>query len=403
MLCNLVTTPQSMLERKQTIRMGGATTDHVSRLAAGVPALACAALSLLVVSSVSAALDLGTCPTGHQVLTEYAYLPLVTRHHCETHPAPTDRARQYPEIVDRTGDVSDPGHPAEPTADFLYGAPALRADLFDGYYTCDYVLLQQRLHGRDIIVYVHRDLDQLEAIGAFGVPTAEEFALAMFNTFDYLWRVFGGFPYTRLIMKQTYQDTPWAGQVAARQDSVGYVLWQYRIPRSGSNFWMVQGHEMFHAWNICSFKHEKHDWYWFEEGFADLYGSKAYYFSLPSWPWNYIAESWEQYCEYLTEHPDYVVETPPASVPRYMLYRKSSLVAYMIDKEMRDRTGGAKSADALMRYMYDTYSTTDRYSTSDVLDALKAITGSDFSEFFARYVYGAERLPLDDDDFSVVP
>ena len=85
-------------------------------------------------------------------------------------------------------------------------------------------------------------------------------------------------------------------------------------------------------------------------------------------------------------------------------YNKGALLGMLLDLEIRSRTGGAKSLDDVMRYLYRrfyqapaaTYYLPGRgYEEKDVLDALNAVSGSDFSSFFTNYIRGTEPLPYD--------
>jgi len=87
-------------------------------------------------------------------------------------------------------------------------------------------------------------------------------------------------------------------------------------------------------------------------------------------------------------------------------YNKGALLGLLLDLEIRSRTNGQKSLDDVMRWMYQklyeapaaTYYLPGRgYEERDILDAVNAVgavSGSDFGEFFARYVEGTTELPI---------
>jgi len=87
-------------------------------------------------------------------------------------------------------------------------------------------------------------------------------------------------------------------------------------------------------------------------------------------------------------------------------YNKGALLGLLLDVEVRSRTNGQKSLDDVMRWMYQklyetpaaTYYLPGRgYEEKDILAALNTVSGSDFSEFFARYVAGTAELPVADE------
>jgi predicted metalloprotease with PDZ domain len=84
-------------------------------------------------------------------------------------------------------------------------------------------------------------------------------------------------------------------------------------------------------------------------------------------------------------------------------YNKGALLGMMLDLEIRSRTHGQKSLDDLMRSLYQKfyeapattkYGPGQGYEEKDLIEAANALTGSDFTEFFKKYVAGTEALPF---------
>jgi hypothetical protein len=83
-------------------------------------------------------------------------------------------------------------------------------------------------------------------------------------------------------------------------------------------------------------------------------------------------------------------------------------VASLLDYEIQTRTGRAKGLDDLERVLFESYSAfhgggvAKSCDNDCILRELNALTGSDFTRFFDRFVFGSESLPLDwlgaDDD-----
>ena len=77
-------------------------------------------------------------------------------------------------------------------------------------------------------------------------------------------------------------------------------------------------------------------------------------------------------------------------------YRKGALVSLLLDLEIRQRTADAASLDDVLRTLYQRFALQGRgYSRADLLATINAVSGSDFSEFFRRFVGGTDELPLE--------
>ncbi len=92
-------------------------------------------------------------------------------------------------------------------------------------------------------------------------------------------------------------------------------------------------------------------------------------------------------------------------------YNKGAVLGLLLDLEIRGRTEGRKSLDDVMqllyRKFYESLSATRggsdpsqpsfmrgrSYGERDILEAVNAVSGSDFRTFFERYVRGTEPLP----------
>jgi predicted metalloprotease with PDZ domain len=190
-------------------------------------------------------------------------------------------------------------------------------------------------------------------------------------------------------------------------------------------------HEFFHLWNVKRlrpaalgpFDYTRENYsrsLWVAEGITTYYG---YLFLLQSRLW-----SREQFLDRLANEI-YTLEVEPGSKlmsveassfsawffdrsPQMQetnfsnsmisYYNKGALLALLLDLEIRSRTHGQKSLLDVMRYMYHEfyqapatsyYGPGRGFEEKDVLDALDAVTGSDFAPFFDRYVSGTEAMP----------
>jgi predicted metalloprotease with PDZ domain len=74
-------------------------------------------------------------------------------------------------------------------------------------------------------------------------------------------------------------------------------------------------------------------------------------------------------------------------------YDKGALLGLLLDLEIRKRSGGAKSLDDVMRYLYaEFYKKNRNYGPADFQKAVELMAGSSVDEFFSKYVRGKEEL-----------
>jgi predicted metalloprotease with PDZ domain len=78
-------------------------------------------------------------------------------------------------------------------------------------------------------------------------------------------------------------------------------------------------------------------------------------------------------------------------------YSKGEILGFLIDLEMRRLTKDRRCLRDLFQYMNGRYAQQGSYfeDSEGVRRALEALTGSDFRDFFTRYISGTEELPYD--------
>jgi predicted metalloprotease with PDZ domain len=190
-------------------------------------------------------------------------------------------------------------------------------------------------------------------------------------------------------------------------------------------------HEFFHLWNVKRlrpaglgpFDYTREQYtrsLWFAEGVTAYY---AYLHLLRSGVW-----SRQQFLEHLAEeirglelepgrllmsaesssfHAWFYDRSPQMQETNFAnttisYYNKGAVLGMLLDLEIRARTGGQKSLDDVLLAMYrkfyaapaaDYYGPGQGYKSEDILQAVNAVAGSDFTTFFERYVRGTEPLP----------
>jgi len=190
-------------------------------------------------------------------------------------------------------------------------------------------------------------------------------------------------------------------------------------------------HEFFHAWNVKRlrpvglgpFDYTREQYtrsLWFAEGVTSYY---AYLHLLRSGVW-----SRQQFLERLAEdirslefepgralmsaesssfHAWFYDRSPQMQETNFAnttisYYNKGAVLGMLLDVEIRARTGGQKSLDDVLVAMYQKfygapaasyYGPGRGYEEKDILEAVNAVAGSDFTPFFDRYVRSTEPLP----------
>jgi predicted metalloprotease with PDZ domain len=77
-------------------------------------------------------------------------------------------------------------------------------------------------------------------------------------------------------------------------------------------------------------------------------------------------------------------------------YDKGALLGLLLDLQIRKMSGGARSLDDVMRYLYaEFYKKNRNYTPADFQRAAEMMASSSLENFFARYVRGREELPYD--------
>jgi hypothetical protein len=79
---------------------------------------------------------------------------------------------------------------------------------------------------------------------------------------------------------------------------------------------------------------------------------------------------------------------------QYPVYVKAPYWVLMLDNETQRLTGGAKSLDDVVRYLYSTYKNTGHIiDYDDIQNAMQMVTGKNVSDLFSQYVNGNEEIP----------
>ena len=160
-------------------------------------------------------------------------------------------------------------------------------------------------------------------------------------------------------------------------------------------------HEILHFWNAETFRRSTDKEQWFNEGVTEYYAFKiAMKLSLIERDEISIKLALP-FGHYLSDPGTGTLSMSEAGVRElkfkhyFLVYCGGLMAGMVLDYDVRATTSNTKSLDDLMRVMYLKYDRTDnRYTTGDIADELKALTGKDYSDFFRRYVQGREIIPV---------
>ena len=161
---------------------------------------------------------------------------------------------------------------------------------------------------------------------------------------------------------------------------------------------LLFAHEFFHLWNGKSFWPSGEDGEWFKEGFSNYYTLKALHHI------GYLSD--ESYLELLAgffyQRYDQDDAVGRLSITNGdlkhdhwgLIYSGGMLVAIAQDLQIRSATRNKKSLDDLMRHLFSEYGD-DAYTLGDIERVLSDLNESSQEDFFRRFVYGTERIPIE--------
>lgn len=181
-------------------------------------------------------------------------------------------------------------------------------------------------------------------------------------------------------------------------------------------------HEMFHVWNVkrlrpaalahTDFAHENYtDLLWFCEGttayFDELVLARTGLVSADA----FLLEFGELLHQVRRRPGSQVQSVAESSFDAWIkfnqptsddmnttvsFYDSGAVATFMLDLELRARSGNSVSMDTLMREMVAQFPVTGPgFTTADLIDVASRLAGSRLDEFFARYIHSTDSYPLE--------
>lgn len=291
------------------------------------------------------------------------------------------------DIIKNFKKLSLAGNPSTPVQYKGYNPPGFLEYDYNNFYVETY-----NIHQRKVTIAWAKDV-------AISETKRKEINDFIFTKFIEWWEVFGGFPWSTYTI--VFKNEP---KYAGGEQGIGYEA--NAVNYIQENYHERIAHEVFHAWtnaisDVDEGKYE--DALWYREGITQYYGDRGAGRSLYQL---WMSEHWRWYANEIkgTKYDVPLVDMPAKAKEesgetnrfgnpyRKNVYWKGALVAYMLDIELSKTNN---TIDDFLKYLYKNYALSDnRPKNSDMLIALNTVSGKDFTEFFNRYIYGTEPLPL---------
>jgi predicted metalloprotease with PDZ domain len=196
--------------------------------------------------------------------------------------------------------------------------------------------------------------------------------------------------------------------------------WSFQPEESYCKFLRLAAHEYFHAWNVKRirprelgpFDYTKENYtrlLWVSEGFTDYYEGLILRRAALITSGKFLEHLSKKIADF-RETPGRLVESPAdasfnawikhyrqdAHTPNATIsyYLKGHLIGFVLDLEIRKRTGSRKSLDDVMRLLYQRCCNGDSqgFSEEEFRAACEATAGSSMDELLDRYAYGTEDM-----------
>ncbi|GAI91635.1 unnamed protein product [marine sediment metagenome] len=114
----------------------------------------------------------------------------------------------------------------------------------------------------------------------------------------------------------------------------------------------------------------------------------------PGFSWDYLKKF---YNTYKSECYGTIKDIPVANEggDTFIYYRKGACVAYILNKEIENQTGGEVSLVEVQREIWERYGhEMGTFDYNDMIDIINELTNSDFNQFFNDYVFGKEKIVI---------
>lgn len=232
----------------------------------------------------------------------------------------------------------------------------------------------------------------------------------------------GGLPYDEYMFLLHLSSGGYGGLEHKESCSLNYPRFGFKKKDSYNRFMQLVAHEFFHLWNVKRirpkalevFDYENENYtpsLWFSEGVTSYYD-----LIIPLWAGVYhekffLESLGKDISRYLTTPGRFVQPLAESSFDAWVkLYRrdansnnnqmsyylKGAMVSLMLDLLIRDRHDNEKSLDNVMQVMWEQFGKEEiGFTPEQVQQVIEGVAGCNLDDFFQRYLYGLEEVPLD--------
>ncbi len=229
--------------------------------------------------------------------------------------------------------------------------------------------------------------------------------------------IFGGLPYQRYVFITHVGRGGGGGTEHLNSTIMQTSAASFQSDGAYKRFLGLVTHEFFHTWNVKQLRPAGIDPYdyerenytrllWLAEGGTSYYGGLTLVRTGHTKPEEYLKNlsrsitslrsrpgrlvksveqaSFDAWLEYGRSTPDDVNST-------ISFYSSGEMATLALDWTIRQRSGGRADFDGVMRSIYERFPlSAGGYTPDDLLGVINELSGSDFTEFFNRYIRGTE-------------
>lgn len=232
--------------------------------------------------------------------------------------------------------------------------------------------------------------------------------------------MFGPLPFDRYVFLFHFRQAAGGGGLEHLNSTNITLSYSYVKP----NIWNVASitsHEYFHLWNVKRIRPKELGPFdytgvvrsrhlWLMEGVTSYYGD-LHLARTKIWDESRYFAHLAGEIEVLNNNPDRKwtsVERASERVwdrqdfPRVDYYNKGELLGLIFDLKIRTLTENQRNFDDVMRYLYDRYVVQGGgpigvgFEQTGILKAINAVSGSDLTDYYKKYVQGVEELPFEE-------
>ena len=234
-------------------------------------------------------------------------------------------------------------------------------------------------------------------------------------------KIFGHLPYKRYVFIFHLSDEDSGGGLEhLNSTTIDVDRFIFAPFENYKRFLSVVSHEYFHLWNVkrirpaelgpFNYKEENYtSLLWMAEGFTNYYG-RMMLLRAGLLPQKDFFKNFMETVRFYEMQPGRLITSAyessfdawiklyrpgPNNFNSYIsYYTKGDMLGFLLNVRMIEATKGQKSLDDLYKHLYDKYNRDGKgYTEKDLLLALKEVTGTDFTDFYARFIKSTE--PID--------